>query len=111
MDFVWLIITVVVGAAATLWQSAIGQRYVNKAKRERALERLQGEYYYQVGKIIEYIHDPQCGVMMCEGYQIVSMELGRVVLRSPDGKTVLPMSAIDFEGLQVFIKDERKGGS
>lgn len=108
-----ILTTLLTGAAGLLvhFGQAWFSRYINLLKKKRSLARIRQEPYYQVGSHIVRTVDPASGTVVCEGYRIDELSVGRVLLRATaDPNAVIPMTCMEFEALHVTIHAAETAG-
>lgn len=103
--FMWL-----VGAVATTAVGVFGNyvqaRFaviINNMKKRRALERIKGEPYYHVGRIIRAAWMPGTEAPFITDYYIAELSVGRMLLKQIGDSDALVMTCRDFEDLHVLI--------
>ena len=92
---------VAVGAIPAL--QAWSNKWINRIRQKRTLERINGQKLLQKGLVFTRIEAIGHHKALMGPGVIVDIQLGNAICQTLDGKEIIPMTAKELEDLHVFI--------
>ncbi|MDE2667533.1 MAG: hypothetical protein OXI69_15440 [Acidobacteriota bacterium] len=102
MELIPTLITATVLAVFGSVTTYLTNRWIDGWRKKDAYKRLVAEPTIHVGARLTRVVDSSSGVQLMGPCEIVSLEVGRVVLRSADKKEMLPLGGRELEKLHPF---------